>query len=150
MRLAFIALILCLAGAYTYAAFTDLHFLSSTGRLGPGFFPRFIGVGLVLACLAELAFEWRRRSEAPPPSEHARTTIMVGALSAAFVLSLTILGGYLAMVAFLLVTLTVLNRKGPVQNVAIALVLPTAIYVMFEYWLNVATPESRILSQWIG
>ena len=43
MRLAFTAAILCLAVLYTYWAFADLSFLSSAGRLGPGFFPRIVG-----------------------------------------------------------------------------------------------------------
>ena len=38
MRLGFTAAILCAAALYAYWAFADLSFLSSTGRLGPGFF----------------------------------------------------------------------------------------------------------------
>ena len=39
---------------HTYIAFTELRFLSTTGRLGPGFFPRIIGVGLIAVCLLGL------------------------------------------------------------------------------------------------
>ena len=42
-------------------AFADLSFLSSTGRLGPGFFPRIIGLILIVACVLTLAGDVRER-----------------------------------------------------------------------------------------
>jgi len=149
MRKVFTLLILCLAAFYTWAAFADLSFLSSTGRLGPGFFPRIIGVGLILASLFELTLESSRGREHVLASEHARTTLIVAGLTGLFVLSLDFLGGYLAMIAFLLASLTFLNRSRPVQNVLIAIVLPTVIFVMFEHWLNAALPRGMILPEWL-
>ncbi len=52
MRLAFLLAILLASCFYTYVAFTDFSFLSRTGRLGPGFFPRLIGIGLIGFCLS--------------------------------------------------------------------------------------------------
>ncbi len=42
---------------------------------------------------------------------------------------------------FLLVTLSILNRGHLLQNVAIAVALPAAIYFLFDAWLNAAMPE---------
>lgn len=150
MRNGFSVLVLCLAAFYTYAAFTELSFLSSTGRLGPGFFPRIIGVTLVLACLFELGLGARRGYEPVEPSDHVRTTATVAALTGLFVLSLGLLGGYLAMIAFMFVTLTYLNRGRLLQNAAIALVLPTLLWVMFERWLNASLPEGLLASAWLA
>ena len=61
MRLAFTAAILCVAVFYTYWAFAELSFLSSAGRLGPGFFPRIIGLALIVACLLTLAGDLKQR-----------------------------------------------------------------------------------------
>jgi hypothetical protein len=145
MRKAFTALILCLAVLYTYVAFAGLSFLSSTGRLGPGFFPRIIGILLIVACLYDFALGWQREGEAPLPSEHARTTAVMAALTVLFALSLNVLGGYIGMIAFLLLSLLYLNRDHPIQNVTIALLLPTAIWLMFDRWLNASFPEGVIL-----
>ena len=145
MRKSFIIAILCLATLYTYQAFSGLSFLSSTGRLGPGFFPRIIGIGLVLACIAALAQETRQGSEPPRGSDTIRDTVVVGALTLAFVALLDILGGPIAMVVFLLASLFFLNRKRPVQNLTIALILPALIWLMFDYWLNAAMPEGMII-----
>ena len=38
MRAGFLLVLLFLAAFYGYYAFAELNFLSSTGRLGPGFF----------------------------------------------------------------------------------------------------------------
>lgn len=149
MRAAFTILVLCLSAFYTWAAFNDLSFLSSTGRLGPGFFPRVIGVTLILACLVELALERRRRSDPVPGSEYAGTVVALGILTALFVLSLKILGGLLAMIAFMLIALFFLNRGRPVQNVLVAVLLPLAIFLMFDHWLNAAIPPGMIVGRWL-
>jgi putative tricarboxylic transport membrane protein len=148
MRAAFTAVILCLSAFYTYWAFTDLNFLSQMGRLGPGFFPRIIGIGLVLACLVDLAVELRRRSDPPLASEYVGTVVLLVVLTGLFVLGLNVVGGIAAMIAFLLVTLTVLNRGRLIQNLAIAILLPTAIYFLFDVWLNASIPRGMIFERW--
>jgi hypothetical protein len=150
MRAAFTILILCLSAFYTYAAFTGLTFLSSTGRLGPGFFPRIIGLALIFACLADLAMQLSRRSEPLPRSEFVGTVAFVGAATVVFVFAMGVIGGYAAMFAFALVTLSVLNRGRWLQNLAIAVLLPAAIYLMFEVWLNAAIPRGTLLEAWFA
>jgi len=144
MKTAFTALVLCLSAFYTYWAFADLSFLSLTGRLGPGFFPRIIGIGLVLACAVELVRCSVRRAEKIEPSEHLQTLVIVAALSAAFVAIMHFLGGYVAMIAFLLATLSILNRGRNLQNVTLALLLPLGVYLLFEVWLNAAVPPGVV------
>jgi putative tricarboxylic transport membrane protein len=150
MRIAFTVVVLCLSAFYTYWAFTNLNFLSQMGRLGPGFFPRIIGIGLIAACLVDLAVELRSRSAPPPSSEYVGTVVVLVALTGLFVLALNIVGGVAAMVAFLLVTLTFLNRGRPLQNVLIAVLLPTAIYFLFDVWLNAAIPRGVLLERWFS
>ena len=103
MRLAFTAAILCVAVFYTYWAFAELSFLSSAGRLGPGFFPRIIGLALIVACLLTLAGDLKKR-ESLALSSYWRITLVVAGLSGAFVLVLNVLGGPLAMVVYMLAT----------------------------------------------
>jgi hypothetical protein len=150
MRAAFTAAILCLSVFYTYWAFADLNFLSQMGRLGPGFFPRIIGLCLIFACLVDLADELRRGSEPVPRSEYVGTVVLLLALTGLFVLALNIVGGFVAMIAFLLATLSVLNRGRHFLNVAIALVLPTAIHLLFDVWLNAAIPQGLLLERWFS
>ena len=69
---------------------------------------------------------------------------MVAALSGAFVLSLEILGGPLAMVVYLLATLSVLNPGRSLQNVAISVGLPLALFLLFDRWLNASLPPDSL------
>jgi putative tricarboxylic transport membrane protein len=148
MRLAFTAAILCLAVFYTYWAFAELSFLSSAGRLGPGFFPRIIGVALIGVCLFTIVGDRKERQESGELSSYWRITLVVAVLSGLFVLSLEILGGLLAMIVYMLVTLSVLNRGRLLQNAAVSIVLPVALFLMFDVWLNAAIPQDALGLPW--
>jgi hypothetical protein len=147
MRLAFTAAILCLAVFYTYWAFAELSFWSSAGRLGPGFFPRIIGLALIVACLLTLAGDLKKR-EAFALSSYWRITLVVAGLSGAFILVLNVLGGPLAMVVYMLATLSVLNRGKILQNVAVSIALPLALFLLFDVWLNASMPQGVLGLSW--
>ena len=148
MRLGFTAAILCLAVFYTYWAFADLSFLSSTGRLGPGFFPRIVGLILIVACVLTLAGDLKEQRPEGGLSSFWRIAVVVAALSGAFVLLLEILGGPLAMVLYMLATLSVLNRGKTMQNVAISLGFPLALFLLFDRWLNASIPPDSLGLPW--
>jgi putative tricarboxylic transport membrane protein len=147
MRVAFTAVILCVAAFYTYWAFAELSFLSSAGRLGPGFFPRIIGVALIVGCVLTLAGDLRTR-EGDAVSSYWRITLIVAGLSGAFVLVLNVLGGPLAMVVYMLPTLSVLNRGRILQNIAISVGLPIVLFLLFDVWLNAAMPPGILGLAW--
>jgi hypothetical protein len=148
MRLAFTAAILCLAVLYTYWAFADLSFLSSTGRLGPGFFPRIVGLILIAACVLTLAGDLKARHAEGGLSSFWGITVVVAVLSGAFILLLEILGGPLAMIVYMLATLSVLNRGKTMQNVAISFGLPLALFLLFDHWLNASIPPGTLGLAW--
>jgi hypothetical protein len=148
MRLGFTAAFLCLAVLYTYWAFADLSFLSSTGRLGPGFFPRIVGLLLIAACLFTLAGDLKERHGGDVISTYWRTTLVVAGLSGVLVLLLEILGGWLALVVYLLATLSVLNRDRTLQNVAISVGFPFALFLLFDVWLNAPLPSDALGLPW--
>lgn len=139
MRAGFLGAILLAAAGYTWLAFAELDYLSSAGRLGPGFFPRIIGVALIALCAFSLYDDVRKKAE--ELSEHWRTTVALAALSAAFIVALEPLGALLAMIGFLGASLSYLNRGRHLQNAALALLLPVCLYLLFRVWLNAALPR---------
>jgi hypothetical protein len=143
MRAGFLLAILLVSGGYTWLAFAELDYLSSAGRLGPGFFPRVIGVALLLFCAEGLYRELTTPRE--PLSAFWRTTVVVAALSAGFIALLELLGGLLAMIVFMAAVLAFLNRGRPLQNTLLALLLPACIYLLFKVWLNAALPRGILL-----
>ena len=142
MRAGFLLAILFLAAGYTYGAFSGLAYVSTTGRLGPGFFPRIIGVALVVLCAYSLYADAKAGGEARSP--FWRTAAAVALLTAAFVVLLEVLGGLASMIAFMAASLALLNRGRHLQNLLLALLLPAGLYFLFKVWLNAAMPRGMI------
>jgi hypothetical protein len=140
MRAAFLASVLLAGAGYTYLAFSALPYLSSAGRLGPGFFPRIIGIALIVLVLYSLAADRGRNTGSAAPSRHWRVTLALAALSAGFIALFEVLGGLLAMIAFMAAALAVLDPRRKLQNALVALGLPVAVYLVFRLWLNAAIP----------
>lgn len=143
MRAGFLAGVLLLAGGYTWFAFAELAWLSSAGRLGPGYFPRLIGAALVVLCAWSLAGALRRRTH-EPVSAFWRDTAALALLSGLFVAALDVLGGLVSMVVYMAVALAVLNRRRHWQNALLAVLLPLALYLLFRVWLNAAVPRGLL------
>ena len=144
LRAGFLLAVLFLAAAYTYLAFTQLSYLTSAGRLGPGFMPRIYGVALVAMCLASLYADFR-----DPSSGHAvpatwRSAAVLALLTGVFVALLEVLGGLLAMIAFMGACLAVLNRGRWLQNALIAVLLPAGIHFVFSVWLRASMPRGLL------
>ncbi len=144
MRLAFLLAILVASAFYTWWAFTDLAFLSRTGRLGPGFFPRIIGISLMAFCLASLGPDVARMRHDALASPHWALVGGLALMSGGLVFLFGLLGGTLSMAVFLLVALSILNRGRHVANVSLAAILPLGIYLIFDVWLNAAMPEGLL------
>ena len=144
LRAGFLLALLFGASWYAWTAFTDLNYLSSAGRLGPGFFPRFIGTGLV-ALLAYSAFvDLRRESPDSAISPQWRTAAVLALLCAVFVGLLDLIGGLLAMVAFMAGSLWFLNRGRTLQSALVAILLPLAVYLVFSVWLKATLPRGLL------
>jgi len=143
MRAGFLAGVLLLAGVYAWLAFTELSWLSSAGRLGPGFFPRLIGGTLVVLCALSLWTELRRGGHARL-TEFWRVTALLALLSALFVAALDVLGGLVSMIAYMAAALLILNRGRRLQNALLAVLLPLALYLVFRVGLNAAVPRGLL------
>ena len=146
MRAGFLLAILFLAAFYTYIAFADLSYLSSAGRLGPGFLPRIIGVSLVAMCALSLYEDAKRLpdAQAQAVSPAWRSAAVLALLSGVFVALLDLVGGLVSMMVFMAAALWILNRGRPLQNALVAVLLPLGIYVVFAVWLRASMPRGML------
>jgi hypothetical protein len=151
MRIAFLVVLLGGAVFYSYIAFVDLNFLTRTGRLGPGFFPRMIGVGMVVMTLWAIldALRDRRRvaaggpaGEDDAPGGSFRDAALLIALALGFAVLMRLFGGFVATFLYLAVTLSVLNPGRHLQNALVALLLPLGVYLLFDRLLNANMPPA--------
>ena len=100
MRIVFTLVLLAGAVFYTYIAFIDLSFLSRTGRLGPGFFPRLIGVSAVVMTLWVLVDELRKREPSLDDPKRWGDVVMLMALALGYAVLLRLFGGFAATIVF--------------------------------------------------
>jgi ABC-type transport system involved in cytochrome c biogenesis permease subunit len=144
LRAGFLLAILFLAACYTYIAFAQLSYLSSAGRLGPGFMPRIIGVSLVAMCVLSLYADMKqlRSSEAGSPAW--RSAAVLALLSGVFVALLELIGGLLSMMVFMAAALWIFNRGRHLQNAIVAVVLPLCTYLVFTVWLRASMPRGML------
>lgn len=144
LRAGFLLAILFLAALYTYIAFADLSYLSSAGRLGPGFMPRIIGVCLVAMCALGLYADMKHLPAEEAVSPTWGSAAVLALLSGVFVGLLDLLGGLLSMMVFMGAALWILNRGRHLQNALIAVLLPLAVHVLFTVWLRAAMPRGML------
>jgi putative tricarboxylic transport membrane protein len=133
------------AAAYTWMAF-GMEWETAAGRIGPGFFPRIIGGLTVVLCVAAIVRRVRERAPVEAESEprHGRLVAILAVALLGYLLLFEYLGAALASVAFMLFVLPVINPGKTVANVALAVLLPAALYVLFEVGLNAGLPPGPL------
>ena len=144
LRAGFLLALLFAAAWYTWIAFSGLAWLSSAGRLGPGFFPRIIGSCLVALLAWGLFADLRRDAPEDAIAPYWRTAAVVALLSAVFVGLLDLIGGLLSMIVFMAGALWFLNRGRSLQNALVAVLLPLVMYLMFSVWLKASLPRGLL------
>jgi putative tricarboxylic transport membrane protein len=162
-RLVFLASLTALAVAYTVMAF-GMEWRIQNGQIGPGFFPRFVGVATVVGCLVAIALTLAGRGAydaAADPAEDADfegpTVIEEGEartdpLTTALVIGCAVLyfvffqpmGALLGSVVFLAVALTIVNRGRHRVNIAVSVLVPVGLYLLFEVLLAAGLPPGVV------
>jgi hypothetical protein len=120
------------------------EFMSGPGRPGAGFFPRIIGVGLIVAVAYIIAVNWKRIGPGRP-GLHQSAVLLFGLAAALFIGSLVVLGTWLGIALFLFATLSALNPGRHRTNIPLSILVPVGFFLLFDVWLGVALPEGIIL-----
>lgn len=149
-RTAFFGVVLVLLVGYTQMAF-QMDWITSGGRIGPGFFPRIVGSLAVLVCLGAVVDSLRpdvgveedlieEEAGEADLGRHPLTLAGVVAGTAVLWLTLTSLGAIVASAVFLFGMLAYLNRGRWVTNLVLSVVVPLALYLLFQTALNAGLP----------
>jgi hypothetical protein len=153
-RSLFLTVLLVILAIYTQMAF-DLEWRTVAGRIGPGFFPRIIGLAALAITLWALAKSLRpgavddedevggdeEAGEADLGKHPIPLTLVVSAAVIFMLIFLLPLGMIVSSALFLAVTLFLLNRGRTVQNVVITLAVPILVYLLFQTVLNAGLPD---------
>jgi putative tricarboxylic transport membrane protein len=160
-RLLFLLALLAVAVAYTVLAF-GMEWRSGNGQIGPGFFPRIVGVVTIAGVLAvvartlvvgstsssastvdadeeaELGIEGDGRTD-------AWVTLMAVGAMVVFYLVFEPLGALLGSVLFLGLLLSVVNRGRHRVNAAVSVLVPVGMFLLFEILLDAGLPQGLVL-----
>lgn len=143
---AFYACLALVMGGYTALAF-GLEWASEAGRIGPGFFPRIIGVLGVLLSLSGLVrslLPARARGgagEAEVQTPHPGLLALIGVALAGFVTVLVPVGAPLTGTLLLLLLYLLTDPRHIIRGVVISVTAPALLYVLFQIWLNAGLPS---------
>jgi putative tricarboxylic transport membrane protein len=150
-RTVFFGVLLVVLVGYLKMAF-DLEWRTQAGRIGPGFFPRIIGVLSVAITLwafvqslrpgvgdEEEGFEEDELGEGDL-GRHPLPVIVTAAASALFLVTLNTLGAIISGAVFLFGMLWLLNRGHWVTNTVVSIGVPLALYLLFQTALNAGLP----------
>jgi len=152
-RSLFFAVLLVIMGIYTQMAF-DLEWRTVAGRIGPGFFPRIIGL-LALAITLWALLKSLRVGAVDDEDEviggedeageadlgkHPRPLLLVIVAGVVLLLLFEPLGMIVTGALFLAATLFLLNRGGTITNIAVSLGVPVLVYLLFQTLLNAGLP----------
>ncbi len=146
-RVAFYAVVGTIMAIYTAMAFLGQEWTTHGGeRMGPGFFPRIIGVGSVALSLAGLVSALRR---AAAPTEggndqsggkHPALLAVIGLGLAVFVAIFVPVGAPLTAIAFLLLVYFLIERRRMARRAVLSVAFPLFLYLLFELWLQAGLP----------
>jgi len=157
-RLLFLSAITVLAGAYTVMAF-GMDWRVERGQIGPGFFPRIVGVAMLIGLSLAIvrALRGGQAAEAPVDEEgqpeeagsgeggtDSRAVLATVACMVLLYFVFEPLGALVASVLFLGGVLTFVNRRRHLQNAILGVVVPLVLYVMFEVLLDTGLPEGLV------
>ena len=142
MRIVFTLVLLVGAILYSYTAFSNLSFMTQTGRLGPGFFPRVIGVAAIVAILWTLIDDVRKTKVSGEENYQWGDVVLLITLALGYAVLLRLFGGFIATVIFLLITLFFLNPGQHLKNLIVSVLVPAGVYLLFDQVLNANMPPA--------
>lgn len=140
----FLGVVIVVMAVYTQLAM-GMQWRTPAGRIGPGFFPRIVGLATILLCVIAAIQSLRPAEddddETAQLGHHPATLLRFTGAGVVFVLVLVPLGAIVASALFLLVTLSMLDRGHLKRNIAVAVLLPVGVYLLFQVLLNAGLPS---------
>lgn len=136
----FLGVLAVVMAFYTQQAM-GMQWRTAAGRIGPGFFPRLVGLAALALCVVAAIRSLRPTDGADAAARYPKALLRFTGASLVFVLALEPLGAIVASALFLLVTLTQLDRTRPIRTAAIAVLLPIGLYLLFQVGLNAGLPS---------
>ncbi|CAN5738844.1 hypothetical protein BH24ACT8_BH24ACT8_10940 [soil metagenome] len=153
VRAAFFGVVLVVLLGYTEMAF-QMDWITSGGRIGPGFFPRIVGVLGVLITAGALVQSLRPGASEDDDAvfdedeagegdlgHHPGTMAAISLGTGVLLVTLTWLGAIVSSAIFMIGVLAYLNPGRWVTNVVLSVLVPVGLYLLLQTGLNAGLPS---------
>lgn len=156
-RTVFFGVLLVILVGYTEMAF-EMQWTTAGGRIGPGFFPRIIGLLGSVVCLGALLNSLRRgvgdveEKDVLDEDEvgegdlgrHPGPLLLAVVASIGLLVTFLSLGAIIAGALFMFGMLAVLNPGRWLLNAVLSVAIPFGLYLLFQTALNAGLPEGLL------
>ncbi|MQA93353.1 MAG: hypothetical protein GEV11_01495 [Streptosporangiales bacterium] len=167
----FLGVLVVVLAFYTQQAL-GMEWRTTAGRIGPGFFPRIIGVIGIVLCVAAAIRSLRREPAGPegaadapegtaagdtpgdaadgdrdgPPDLGTHPRVLLGIAAALLVLVTFFipLGALVGGALFMFAVFWVLGDRRPLRDAAFSVLVPLVLYLLFEVFLEAGLPEGIV------
>ncbi|MGH3358527.1 MAG: tripartite tricarboxylate transporter TctB family protein [Nocardioidaceae bacterium] len=147
----FLGAVFLVFAVYTELAF-GLEWSTEAGRIGPGFFPRIIGLLGIVTTLIALYRELRLRASGDRPvdsdeaaedagTHYPRAVLYLMLAAAMLAYWFLLLGAVLSGALFLGVVLWFLDPGHRVRALVLGVAMPVGMYLLFQTALNAGLPD---------
>lgn len=143
MRIVFSVFILLLSVFFLIYGL-KYDYVNSSGQVGAGFFPIWIGSLLVFFSSISLFKDIKHHLKERPKiqiTDNISTLLIILGLTVLFIASLNLLGAVVAMIIYIFVVLYVLNRGRIIFNTVLSLIVSLGCYLLLDVWLNAGLPK---------
>lgn len=144
------ALVVVVAGVLFAVLSSQYAYTVQFGRPGPGFWPLWTSMVLAVAGVVIAVQALCRPPRDPAAGDPAgeldrRRPLLVMAALLALVAFIQVLGFLIAAVAFVFVVLRLVERVSLPRSLLAAVIIPVALFVVFDSWLQVPLPLGVVL-----
>lgn len=132
--------------------FDSLRLGIGWGTDGPrsGFFPFWLGVGLLVACASNSVRALRKNVRAPFVTREQLGPVLKVLVPAVGLVALThVVGLYVASALYIGVYMRWIGRHSWTATILVAVAIPVATFFVFERWFLVPLPKGP-LEAWLG
>lgn len=147
----FVLVLIAVFAFYTQQAF-GMEWRTQAGRIGPGYFPRIIGIVAIVILFIVLIADLRndvRGAEADDDREdtgvrHTSVLAVYIGICIVFVTFFALLGAIVASILFLLASLWMLDPEHRIRGTIVAVFAPIGLYLLLDVGLNAGLPSGLL------
>lgn len=139
MKNLFSVFLLVVSGFYVALAFRLPMFAKQIP--GSGFFPRIVGIALILLLIIELIKNLKEKQEDSFSIKHLRLFLLLIATTTGYIFIFNVLGAILSTILFMMAVLFLFNREKHLQNLVLGISIPVVLFILFEVLLNTGLPK---------